>query len=480
MTAWPLVKLVQAPEPDARVRLDLNSADRWGAPGTYVDADAFSLGYPVLDGEPTAVGASYSYRTIEGVVWIGGNKAEALSVQAALWRELSRPSSWLLFQLSPLVKPVWAKIFRSYSDAPLSLDQVDASSRKPDAWRIPLTLTAEALLYGERETLGPVTITQSLTGDYPMRWDLPPIKGDAPTALRITIAPDEGYWYAARVGVAASEAIDDLVTDIGLGDGFTAGSGTAAGSSDADYLGGSYRTVTIGTGANFVANRLSGPLVTPPAGRYTVLLRCEADPIDSVTPNRYLFALGQAGASRYGPTVTLDTPFTDPTAHTFQGWVNLGDFTFPVGVNLPAGVTAPQAAPSIVLKVGTAAENAGVVRLDAIMLIPIGGQAVIGTSVIQTGDANGSQLLTGEILTAVWDGDSESFWQTLVSDGTVFDDQDPVPHMGAFPAADPSAVQNRMTILPDLAAVTSATGEAEVTVSYHPRYLHLPGEAATP
>lgn len=485
MTAWPLVKLVDAPEPDARVRLDLNSAERWGTPGTYVDAAEFSLGYPLLDGDPTAVGSSYSYRTLGGTVWIGGSKAEALSVQAALWRELARPASWLMFQLTLQTPPVWARIYRAQSDAPLSLDQVDASGRQPDAWRIPLTLTADAFLYGERITHDPVTVTQTPTGDYPMRVVLPAIKGDAPTGLRVTFAPDitlnAGPGCAWLVGCLSGDASPaGEVVDIGTADGFTAQNGTGAPVSNAAYFGGEYRALVVAMDSGLLP-RLTGQW-NPPLGRYTVYLRYEiAAPVADET---VLFRLQAQGPAGYQPTTATAIPVSAlSTVTTTQGWVSLGDVSAPGGqAPLPDDAGFTTASVNFSLEVGTVSGAAVGGKIDAFLLIPVDAPSGLTTETLSL--PSGSQALVGGVVQTL-DADTGVSWST---DGSVLlGIPAVVGETGGYPFADPARVLNVLYVVAlnkgatDTApSITTLGAEADVTVSYHPRYLQLPGEAATP
>ena len=508
--------LVDAPHPDARVRLDLNGGDETGG-GPYVEADGFTLGFPIVDGEPTAVGASYGTRSASFTLRIAGEKSEALSVQATLWRELARPAAWLLFQLDRFTKPVWMRVYRAASDAPLSLDEVRVDPRSggpgslPDSWSIPLTLTAEALLYGQRVALDPVTMGNDLSGDYPMRWALPALKGDAPTGLRVTVAPtgagDEGHTAGFLLGVVSSDvAVTDLLIDVGVGDGWTAGSGTSAPVTDADYLGGSYRTVTITTGGDLslgsaeFATRITGTIEGLRPGRYKVWHRCELDPIDPDDPQRYAFSFGQYanGLVQWGPVVYQATGSLAPdavppigTSAPFQGWVDLGEHTFPLGVDLP--VDLPEATDElsvdVALSVGTVG-GVGTARLDAFKLVPVDGPVIRNaTAMVSQFEAETEGVVAPS---PALSGDYSCTWDASVSGlAWMADATSPVAGApilrGGFPVADPGAAQNVLVAFPTSRGRseeddtgTAAAAEWVATVSYHPRHLHLPGEAPTP
>jgi hypothetical protein len=200
----------------------------------------------------------------------------------------------------------------------------------PDTWKITVPLVADAFAYGARVAMSTAQVVQSpadLTGPTrtAMRVVLPAIKGDAPTPLRVVLTPAAtsaaGINAAWLVGCLTGLAsMSDPVVDIGLGDGLTAGAGTATGSSNTAFFSGSYRAVTISAGANFL-QRLSGNLSAVPAGRYKVLLRYEVDS-DPSANKTYLFAFGTAPTSSFAPTygtsVQLTMPLATPTTVVYR------------------------------------------------------------------------------------------------------------------------------------------------------------------
>lgn len=488
---YPLVKFVDAPDPAANVRYDCNRVGEDGVASRLVMAEGFTLGTPTLEGDPDAVGTSFGLRAPSFTQRVKGSKAEALAALSSLSRELLRPTNWVLVQVDAFTSPIWLKTYRA-EFAPLSLAEVYVNVRSgdpvlvPDTWEIAVPLLADAFAYGARETLDSVTVTQAPDGTNPMQVLLPAIKGDAPTPLRVVFTPQSGNaedgssWLLANL---AGDGLESPVIDIGTGDGFTAGSGTAAASADVLYFGDSYRAVTVSSGANLV-ERLSGTLpVAPPPGRYKVLLRCQTATTTATKP--YLFAL------------SIHREFADPTYHTsvqqivnpedsasaifFRGWVDLGDFAFPPGVNMPSSAVDPgfgtDVAADFSLKIGTADESAGSINIDAIKLIPLDGQSVENTTLLA---ATFGFAPIFEDVRATFDGDTEAYWATYMVTGNQYPGTPAL--RGGFPVADPLAAENLLVLMAtDHGAAVSGIGTSVTTkgvvvdliASYHPRYLHI-------
>lgn len=498
---YPQVKFVDSPAVAATVRLDLS--DGTATASRRVEAD-FDLGVPTLEGDPDAVGQVFGFRSPRFTVQVKGTKANALAFVSALSKEMLRRTNWVMFKLNAATSPVWLRTYRT-GYQPLSLERVygntttggNASAGYQDLWRVEVPLVAEAFAYGALETIAATTVGQNSTSTNPLRIVLPTLKGDAPTGLRVavnlagispTTSPES--WLIAAIG-ADSGTVADTVIDIGTGDVFTAGAGTAAGTAGATFWGGSRRVVTISAGANLL-ERISGTLAAaPPPGRYKVLLRCVGDAVSSSVANRYTFAFGTNvnGEKIYGPTVYVDTPQPIATfgAQFFMGWVDLGDFTFPFGGGgLPDAASATAPAPTISLKVGTAGSIAGTVALDAIKLIPVDGPKVRHATCLVSKLISGVNITgpwyTGMQLapsdTGTWDGDSETMWGTVTATGVLKNGA--VSHKGGYPVADPAAAQNVLLCFPMSnpfdsggQAATAVTNTYDVTVFYHPRWLHI-------
>lgn len=500
---WPLVKFVDAPSVSANVRMDCNdvtaSASRRVA--------GFDPGVPALTGDPDGVGQAFGLRQPTLTVRFKGSKANAMAALSAFSKEQMRWRNWVMFQPSALQQPVWFRTYRA-GFAPLSLDRVFVDSKTggstmlPDTWECAVPLAADPFAYGARVTIPTFQVIQGpvdLTGPTrtAMRAVLPAIKGDAPTKLRVKITPAGTNNTAATYGSAwllgcisgDTASITDPQIDIGTTDGFTAGTGTGGGTTDANYFGGTYRAVTIGAGSG-VIGRLSGIVtVSPPQGRYKVMLRCEADsPINVLTPYVFTFGVIQNLGTdyTYAPSTVLPVGVGPGNpAETFTGWVDLGETTLPAGVGmLPADVSLPTVPLVFSLKIGTSDGSAGAVRLDRFKLIPVDG-----------GPAWNSVMLAAEFLvndppsepsglriaqSGTFDGDDETYWTTVTLTATDYVFPGSPCLAGGFPVADPAREENLLIVMATadgLAAttpkITSLNAQAAVDVSYHPRYLYL-------
>lgn len=491
---YPQVWFVDAPSEDSSVRLDLNSD--FGLASLRVEHDGFSLGAPPLLGEPDSVSAALGLREPSWNQQIRGPKAAAHEVRTALSRELLRPTNWVRVRLDE-TSPVWYLETYRGAFAALDLQYVKKDSGE-DVWRLPVALVAEPYLLGERVTIAQTTLGNALNATNPMRVALPALEGDAQTGLRVKVTPQGASgqaesWILAVVS-ANSGTITDPTYDIGVGDIWTAGSIASAGVSNAAYLGGSYRTLTFptGTSGSFIAFSATLP-ASPPPGRYKVLMHCELDPVGGGVGKKFYFQFAQAlngaagtAAAAENPIVATDTPVVLGTAYTFQGWIDLGETTFPfAGSVVPADVTAG-GAPPVVYVNQYRPTNTGVndvSRVDAIKLIPIDGPTVKSCTLLRS---TTELLLFGKIgtffdatMNLTWDADSDSIYKTLISSGLLI----PYPGIaggGAYPVADPAATQNMLFCFPvtrgatsSSTAATAAAGTWLVDVSYHPRKLHI-------
>lgn len=509
--SYPQFRFVDAPSTSATLRLDLNDAGATAGRGVEED---FDLGAPTLEGDPDAVGQTFGFRTLSIPVQITGTKANALAFVSALSREVLRRTNWLRFQLDASSSPVFFKVYRT-GYQPLSLQEIyqnrvtggSAPAGFKDRWRVVVPLVADAFAYGPRETIPQVQIVQSpadLAGPtrYAMRYELPAIKGDAPTPLQVTITPGSAAGLAATgcswlVGCrSSSDAAADVIQDIGNSDGLSAGTGTGAGVTDSDYFNGSYRVVTISAGQTLAINRLTGNMPNLGLGRYKVMLRYEAD--GSTTVDRtYLFRMVCAPAST-GPTFSQPTASVPVraravTAWIRSGWVDLGEMNYPLGVpsNL-TGALGPSLMQSLFnLQIATAEGIAGSVRIDALRFIPVDGPTITQSALMKA-------VFTGfhwpvyqptppeVVISGTFDGDSEVYWSTAVPPTSVVGLVPGTPALsGSFPVADPAAAHNVLTVMAtdpgdqtvgpgtSTTLINSKDAQLALDVSYHPRYLHI-------
>jgi hypothetical protein len=363
-------------------------------------------------------------------------------------------------------------------------------------------LIADPFAYGPRVAITQAQIIQApadLAGPtrLAMHYVLPTIKGDAPTALRVTITPAATQAAGAAASwlissITGSATMADTVVNIGGSDGFTAGTGTAATSANAAMFAGDQRIVTIGAGSGLVS-RLSGNFPTSvPQGRYKVLLRCEADGAGT-SDKSYLFQFSTGTLAPTTdpvtlPSVTATAAFLG-SALTYRGWVDLGDIWLPLG-NAPSPAL-PDTPPTPTttypatfnLLIGTSDNTAGTVRLDAIKLIPVDGPTVRSATTLKAvynGSVQPSASATA-VLSPTLDGDSRSAWMTgsgsAIVTGTT---PQSVQLSGRFPMADPSAPQNLLIVMAisqgkssSSSSTTTLNAQSSLDVSYYPRYLHI-------
>lgn len=479
MSSFPLVKYVDSPSTTATVRYDFN--DQAATPSKKVTE--FDPGVPTLEGDPDAVGQQWGFRTPSITHTIRGTKAQAMAALAAVSREQLRRTNWLLFQPSAAQQPVWFKTYRT-GYQPITLDRVyvrvdgGGQAPVPDTWKITVPLVADAFTYGARvNAVVGATLTMNSTTANPMRYVLPAIKGDAPTGLRVTVTSTPASYSTPEtwlLGCIAGDAtMVDPFNEIGLADGFTApgGSGTAAGTASAAYSGGSYRAVTIGAATPNLIERLNGQHTGLASGRYKVLLRAELD--GTVAGKTYLLQYVQKNSITLAPYPGLSVSIAVPASQIFQGWADLGDFTFPLGnAPAPSGI-ASLFPPPFGLRIGTSDGSAGTARIDAFKFIPVDGNNISSAKILKT------TYPISPLRTSIYDTDLESIWQLDITPAFL---EAASSNAGAFPMADPAAAQNVLHLIPMTTNPTAlgATGyhasvatTATLDVSYHPRYLHV-------
>lgn len=474
--AYPSLQFVDSVSSSAALRYDFNTSTATFQTKLLGGGD-LDLGVPTFTGEPGGVGAYYGYRQMRFVQRIIGTKATAIAKMSALAKELFRANNWLRYQHDAGRAPVFFCTYRT-EPGTLSLEWSETAG----AWDIGISLYADNFAYGTRVTAASgIVFTPNSTATNPMRYVLPAIKGDAPSALRITINTNGtsagqigSQWM---VGCASGDAtMTDPYIEIGTGDIFTATGGTAAGSASANYSNGSKRDFTVSAATPSLLDRLSGTLTTLVPGRYKVLFRCELDGTAGGKTFTLKYASPEGGASiapRPGNAVTVTV---DPT-RVFQGWVDLGDFTFPWGVNAPTGLGNQDT--SFYLQIGTSDNTAATGRMDAFKFIPIGGSSVAHTQLLKAKFTTLTTLL-GNNDKGTFDGDLEEYWQ--LSSTNVFREVPP-ELAGSYPQVDPAAAQNVLLVVPLAGGTNSTAGAtglissvaatASIDASYYPRYLYI-------
>jgi hypothetical protein len=275
-SAYPLVKLMTAPDTAATVLYDFNIEDGLTPlRRCRVEQDDFSVGVPALQGDPDSIFPQYGPRTVAFSVQVWGPKSYALGKVSAAARWLLRDNSWLMVQLSASMKPVWFKLYRPEPGA-LSFDHVDKTDTK-DVWRWTVSLPAEPFAYGAKVSIPQFTITNNpISGTNKCFYQLPTILGDAPAPLTLDILPSSGTTWTGGRALIASAAIDPSLSYTGpivwQASAFTAGTDTTATTPATAYFGDGYRGITFTTQAG-AATRLSGTTPSDPASRPILRLR---------------------------------------------------------------------------------------------------------------------------------------------------------------------------------------------------------------
>lgn len=360
--SFPLVQLMAAPSVDADVLYDFN-VDR----DSGVGHDGLSFGAPEWSGEPGTVGGRDGYRTVEFVHLVESSAREAVSELTTLTRLLTAADGWLLVRLTAFTEPRWFRTYRSDASG-LSWENILLHNDGPRGlFEIPVKLTAEPWLYGEKVThdLGVIALDPAV-GCFKL---LPEVVGDAPAPATLRMQWSTGRSAFRDMTVTGPIPVDQtaaLVWQIGTGDGWTAGDDTSAPVADSAFSAGSYRSVSFAT-QSALASRLTRTLTVKP-GRYKVMLRASRSDTDSTFAFR--FGSSVEFVYRYGDRVPAE--WWPRAQHA--AWVDLGDFSLPMGV--PPVDLDNEAAVNFDAQVQVERiSGAGSCRLDALMLIPVSEEA---------------------------------------------------------------------------------------------------------
>ncbi|MBB3041227.1 hypothetical protein [Nocardioides soli] len=421
----------------------------------------------------------YGYRSLALTITVAGDEAFALGVMQALARELLRPSNWLLFRLTPTTEPVW---FKTYAGEPgdLSFDHVGSK-----LWRITVPLTAAAFAYGAAEIVGPFTVNNNpAAGSHACRYVIPtPIKGDAPSPCSVQIAPSVIWVDQTALFATVSHDGPAPAAHVWQTGSFTAGADTTHDNAAGSTFSGGSRSIVTFAGTPGLATRLSGVAPTSPEpGRYRVFLRAaRSDTSTRFTARMTLRYIGSTvDVATNGVVAALDRP--PFSANGYACLLDLGDFSIPLGgagwdaSDLPAGGTPPDIAVKLQRTTGT-----GAAWLDYLLLIPIDtvttSQTRMMRSYFKSCDIQASRY-------GVWDAERELF--RAMNTGDVFAGMITPQLSGGFPMLEPGksnvfhlhhqvgCTTNPVDLnAPNFDAIAST---ADVTLTYHPRYLYLRGD----
>lgn len=464
-TPYPLVRLLAAPSTDARVLYDFN------AEGRRVQHDGFSLGAPRYLGDPGSISPELGPRTIAFTHQIKDTEAAAGNALVEMNRALLAGRGYLMIVRSPSHAPAFA---RTYASAPDELNwelaRNAAAGTTRDIWQVGVRIDADAAFLGEQISWDPFTITNNPAtgGCFQV---LPDVKGDLPAPLRVRIEaePDTIAQFLLTV-----TGMDDPGYDAPYITGqFTTGTTLSTAVADAASFTGQRRNIPIPDSSGIAIANVTLPAQTG-QGRYRVMARVVGPPpgvdapLDDPFYLIYSFGYMQGVQAGFSGARTIKI-----TKYTGRFWLDFGVIDIPSGI--PLDLLTGQ------LQVGigfsqVAGETMQLAFDDALVLVPINSATCQTVTTIGGGESTlvGSSMLAYDIVPSE-SGDTDLFVTSLAS-GT----WGPVPRLplkGGGPVVFPgSNVLHFFSVIDD-STVDAATiaAETEITVSYQPRYLSLPG-----
>lgn len=177
-----IIRFVDRISTSPTVRLDLNDGITWGAnydgtdfsPPPLKQAWANTL---LADGERLSA-AAYANREIQLNLDLIASTPDAVATELQkLWRELDRPSNFLMYQPNGATNPVFFRTFRSSNT---KVNEFPSGAIRV----VQVTIDAESGGYGPKEQQATVTvINDPASGTNPMYFDITSPKGDLETPL---------------------------------------------------------------------------------------------------------------------------------------------------------------------------------------------------------------------------------------------------------------------------------------------------------
>jgi hypothetical protein len=226
-----------------------------------------------------------------------------------------------------------------------------------------------------------------------------------------------------------------------------------------------------------MGTRLTGsPNNAPIPGLYKVLCRVGVTADLTTFQIRFgqVFNLTQTS---YGPTVEIVRPDMS-SAFTYNVWVDLGEQAFPFGVqNIDPNDSGVATIPEVKIDAARVS-GTGNLRLDAIMLIPINTVATAVDTITQTSRFHGFGIESDR--NGIWDGQLQRF--AAYNFATALANLRTPEIRGGWLKVVPGAnnvfilLQQSRIKTPFFTTINDSDvvgNEADVTLSYLPRYLHL-------
>lgn len=196
---YPLIQFVETPDVDATVRHDWNPGGEADVP-----ASGLSLGTPSRQGDPGAFNPDWRWRQIQLTQRVNDYKSGALATLSSLEGECLRRTNWLLFRLSEMSPPVWAKTYQS-PIGPTAFDTMySASDDAKTVLSVPVTLDADPWLLGAEESFTATILTTVAGTATEQQIVLPAIKGDFQTPISLAFEPGVGGVVPGKAFVSVA------------------------------------------------------------------------------------------------------------------------------------------------------------------------------------------------------------------------------------------------------------------------------------
>lgn len=463
-----LLQIVSALDDDADVRLDLNDGDVW----TCVDFSApaprlrRSMNANTMRDGINVSSSQYGERVISASLRVKSSTFEAATTeQQTLARELDRTDNWLKLQLTALDKPIFFRLFRSDMS---SIRKADAE----DVYELTAEFLAQSFALGERETLGPFTVTNDPdAGSNGHYFDVTGVIGDV--AVPMVLVDTASDQHFGILSVRQHGTPGDLVVHAFQAE-------DASLSTDTTDPGGGPDAAMSGTGTNNFVTTDFGTTATMATrftkawsfsdaegvaapGTYRVLVVCRRSSATGVMRARTAAVVAGAGFVYSNPAVTI--PATTNRQIVDLGLVSLEPPTTNVGGYNSTSIPLSSAQVQI-----QAARDSGSASIDwdYVLLVP----ADESTLIYATAGNNSDEL--------VIDGGNETVYRTengvdpFASTSSIKGPATAIA--GGFPVLAPNQT-NRFfwVVYSDSSGVAtiSKADASSVTVHYWPQYLYV-------
>lgn len=399
--------------------------------------------------------AAYRNRTLTLEIRVEslGDDATATALQS-LYRELDRPCNILRYQPGTSA-PVFFRTFRC-PPSEVVWDPVDK--------RVVVKIPAEPFAYGAKETVGPVTVNNNPASTNGLYLDLPAVKGDVETPLRMTMPVAVNLTIDGMISLFAvrRRGTPSAAPFLLQAEAMTVGTDTTLQANSATMSGSGQNYIrTTFTSLSTLSQRAI--MSTWPAvdsvdvrGRYRVYANVKksvaGDAIDVQMRWGYAGTPGQI----VGPTVRLG-------AHTDRHLVDLGLISYPAGPDpvVDGFSGAPLLVSGQAFALHASRTGSGTLDWDYVVFVPADDRVCLV-------DWGNSQRGAGE--SVVVDGTTETVYP-VTSTGVVYGGP-PSAVAGGFVAVSPG-VTNRVYFIRSVGPFDQLADTTAITVDYWPRYLYV-------